>query len=474
MLHLVIYSLLAKAWHAVGLVSNCCLFISLEYLAMAMEDKPGLTSSKTAKKKLLLVVIATSNFCVLCCVSLIAPFYAIEAAKKDVGETVTGIIYGSSEFVIFLTSPIIGYLLSKFSPRSFYIAGLWMFGVCEVLFGWMNRLPAGPLFVVPCLVLRTVEALGTAAVLTSSFAIVGQTFQETVVSVYGILETVISLGFMAGPAIGGGLYQLGGYGVPFWALGTCTVLFGCVSYALLPTLDHMQSTKNSSLPLLRSPEVWFGICSISVALFATVLMHPVYAKHLGQFNLTQSEIGFAFVACPSAFSVASVTWGYLLENCASAVPVLVAGMTCGAIVYLFLGPAPFICVSNTLWLSVLTVGLVGFCSAPIVVGSIKYIFEQASRLGYSESNATLGMISGTIHAANYLGTFIGPLVGGVLTEHFGFAWAMTSCVPVLMLPLLLFGPLLIFRSRNLPTQPAPSNKNYTTIEGLNTANSDIR
>ncbi|XP_046584319.1 MFS-type transporter SLC18B1-like [Haliotis rubra] len=442
--------------------------------SVTTEDKSGLTSSKKTKKRLLLVVIAASNFCVLCCVSLIAPFYAIEAAKKGVGETVIGVIYGCSEFVIFLTSPIIGYLLSKFSPRSFYIVGLWMFGICEVLFGWMNRLPAGPLFVVPCLVLRTVEALGTAAVLTSSFAIVGHTFPETVVSVYGILETVVSLGFMAGPAIGGGLYQLGGYGLPFWALGTCTVFFGCVSYALLPTLDHVESTKNSSLPLLRSPEVWFGICSIFVALFATVIMHPVYAEHLGQFNLTQSEIGFAFAACPAAFSVSSMTCGYLLENCAPAVPVLVAGMICGAIIYLFLGPAPFICVSSTLWLSVLTVGLVGLCTAPIVVSSIKYIFAQARRLGYSESNATFGMISGTIHAANYLGTFTGPLVGGVLTEHFGFAWAMTSCIPVLMLPLLLFGPLLLFRWRNLSTQPPQYNKNYTILEGQNTANGDIR
>ncbi|XP_046565467.1 uncharacterized protein LOC124274205 [Haliotis rubra] len=129
------------------------------------------------------------------------------------------------------------------------------------------------------------EALATASILTSSFVIVGQTFPDTIVTVFGILETTLSLGFMAGPAIGGGLYQLGGYGLPFWALGVCTCICGCASCALFshqPDIQTVQSSSKTIWPLLRSLEVWLALQGIVVSLFAITVIEPAFAKHLQQ------------------------------------------------------------------------------------------------------------------------------------------------------------------------------------------------
>lgn len=50
--------------------------------------------------------------------------------------------------------------------------------------------------------------IGCTASNTASFAIMADTFPDNVGSVFGILETFTGVGLMAGPAIGGLLYEV--------------------------------------------------------------------------------------------------------------------------------------------------------------------------------------------------------------------------------------------------------------------------
>lgn len=47
--------------------------------------------------------------------ALISPFFPIEAKKKGLGETKTGIIFASFQVSMFIMSPIYGYLVSLYS-----------------------------------------------------------------------------------------------------------------------------------------------------------------------------------------------------------------------------------------------------------------------------------------------------------------------------------------------------------------------
>ncbi len=42
--------------------------------------------------------------------------------------------------------------------------------------------------------------------------------------IQGFIETCVGLGMSLGPAIGGGIYGLGGYGLPFYVLGTLMLI----------------------------------------------------------------------------------------------------------------------------------------------------------------------------------------------------------------------------------------------------------
>ena len=89
---------------------------------------------------------------------------------------------------------------------------------------------------------------------------------------FATLETFFGLGLIVGPTVGGALYQVGGFYLPFMALG-CGILFAAgVTYFLLPqSLNERDTTdqgsKDKVIHLLRVdkyshfPLVAYGIVS---------------------------------------------------------------------------------------------------------------------------------------------------------------------------------------------------------------------
>ncbi|XP_071092502.1 MFS-type transporter SLC18B1-like [Haliotis cracherodii] len=395
-----------------------------------IEDSPQVTDTK--RNKLTLAIVLLSNFCAVCCTSLIAPFFAIEATKKGASETVIGLIYSSSEFIVFITSPVFGHLLSKYRPRTFYMVGVCVFGCCDIIFGCLDHLPSGIPFIVACFIVRSLEALGTAAVMTSSFAIVGLCFPERIATFYALLKSVSGAAYMIGPAIGGGFYELGGYGLPFWVLGSCTFACGCASCVMLPHQDAVPSTqRRSSVAVsyaLRSPSLWFGALSIYAAYFGLASVGPFLANHLTQFYVSQVNISLIFMTGPAAYSLSAPLWGYLLDKKVSAIPTLWVALCCLSANYLFFGPAPFLgFVPTLLWLTILMFAFTGFTTAPVIVSAMKCIYQGARDMGQRDDGATLGFLAGIIQSSNYIGTFSGPIVSGIVVDHFGFPWAMVGC-----------------------------------------------
>ncbi|XP_067667645.1 MFS-type transporter SLC18B1-like [Haliotis asinina] len=396
----------------------------------------------TRRRRLTLVVIVLSNFCAVCCMSLIAPFFAIEATKKGVSLTVVGVIYSSSELVIFLSSPVFGYLLSTFSPRLFYIGGLCLFGCCDIIFGCLGTVTSTIPFIVACFFVRSIEALGTASVMTSSFTIAGICYPERIATVYGVLKSATGAALMIGPAIGGGFYEVGGHSqrIRDRVDGFARVAEPYTSSNLSPVSP---TKRQSRFHVLGNPSVWFGILSIAVTFFGTGCALPFYAKHLTQFHLSQGIIGVIYMTAPAGFALSTPLWGYLLDKHLSETPTLWVGLCCVSVSFLLFGPAPFLGVVPMLWLSILTYSIIGLSFAPVSVSAMKSIYRGARDGGLEDDGATFGFLAGIIQSSTYIGTFSGPLLGGIIVDHFGFQWLMTACSILIMVTCLSFLPFLV-------------------------------
>lgn len=86
--------------------------------------------------------------------------------------------------------------------------------------------------------IRIVEALGNAAFLTASFAIIAKEFPNNVATTFASLETCFGLGLIVGPMVGGSLYAAGGYYLPFVVLGSALFVTAILTLIILPRHSH--------------------------------------------------------------------------------------------------------------------------------------------------------------------------------------------------------------------------------------------
>ncbi|OXB72560.1 UNVERIFIED_CONTAM: hypothetical protein H355_000234 [Colinus virginianus] len=200
------------------------------------------------------------------CASRLCSF--LQAEKKGASSTVVGLIFGCFAVVNFLTSLIFGNYLTKIGAKFMFVAGMFVSGCVTILFGMLDKVPNGPMFIGMCFLVRAMDAIGFAAAMTASFSILAKAFPNSIATVLGSLEIFTGLGLVLGPPLGGFLYQSFGYEVPFITLGCVVLVLVPVNMCLLPKYDAIPS-KESFWKLFLLPKVLllcFTIFSLSACL----------------------------------------------------------------------------------------------------------------------------------------------------------------------------------------------------------------
>lgn len=396
--------------------------------------------TKKRNRKLIILTFCVSNFFVGTFFALLAPFFAAEAKKKGASATVAGVILGIYEVVIILLSPVFGNYLTTIGAKFTFVCGMMVCGCSGMLFGFLDGSPDGTTYIVMCVIVRSVEASGSAAFITASFAILANEFPENVASVFGTLELFSGLGMMAGPPLGGLLYQIGGFRLPFISSGAALIVVGCVAWILLPPQSEdarpvgksfWSFARNSKVLLLGLLLVVF---SISIGFTDIALAIHVQKNY----HLSPVLLGVVFLAATGVYGFSAPAWGYIADKKPHWGPVMVAIGTCiSSAGLLLMGPAPFLHIPiHPLWLLNISQALMGLGIGSFVV-CFQEFFITATRHGYPDTLDTYGMVSGVFNFFFSLGLFLGPIVGGYLNDTLDFEWAaaIISCTGISALAL---------------------------------------
>ncbi|XP_045182089.2 MFS-type transporter SLC18B1-like isoform X1 [Mercenaria mercenaria] len=380
------------------------------------------------RKKFILVSMGFVNFCASCCFSLLAPFFPIEASYKGASQSVVGLIFGVFELVIFISSPIFGNYISKIGCKFMFVSGIMVCGSCAILFGTLDKGPDGTMFIVMCFLCRSIEALGCSAFVTALFAILAHEFPDSVITVMGSLETFSGLGMMVGPPIGGALYEIGGYGLPFFVMGTVVILCGLLTTLVMPRIEGAKEKYTGSiLTLFKSPLViitWLNciITSLSIGYF-----EPTLANHLQQFDLKTWIVGLMFLIAPAVYAFTAPVWGYIGDQKGIVRLMIGGGNLFAVLAWLLLGPAPFLTfIPNTLYINIISLSMIGLGIGCSLIPTFKALLIGANSLGLPNDLDTYGKVSGFFNSSFSFGAFFGPTIGGVMVEKFGFPWASTG------------------------------------------------
>uniref|UniRef100_A0A3Q3K6S2 Major facilitator superfamily (MFS) profile domain-containing protein n=1 Tax=Monopterus albus TaxID=43700 RepID=A0A3Q3K6S2_MONAL len=404
----------------------------------------------TRQQTLTLISMASVNFSAMICYSILGPFFPNEAVKKGASQAVVGLIFGCYAVCNLIGSLVLGKYIVQIGAKFMLVTGLFVSSGCTILFGLLDRAPAGTAFISLCFIVRSIDAVGFAGAMTSSFSMMAKIFPDNVATVLGILELFTGLGLILGPPVGGWLYQSFGYEVPFFVLGCFVLVMVPFIIYVLPNIDAAPS-KDSFFRLLCHVKIiliCYAIFTFSAGLGFLDATLSLFA--IKRFSLSPGYVGVIMLGLSLPYCLASPLIGYFADKYpANRSWFMVTGGIATAAGFCLLGPVPFLHMPSQLWLLILMLGVIGFSLGMTIIPTLPEIITCAYEQGFEEGLSTLGMVSGLFGAVWSIGMFYGPTVGGFITQHLSFEWAAAVQGGLAFLAVSITGTLAFFNRNKI-------------------------
>jgi len=279
-------------------------------------------ASFTKDQWLTIITFVVVNFCNAMCVSMQAPFYPREAVSKGLQVWHFGLVFGAFEITVFIVSPIIGANLNRIGVKKTLNIGIGAVGIILIGYGCLGLIPDGKVFLGMSFVMRIFEACGNSMFLTGSFSAIAREFPDKVASMFAMIELFFGVGEIVGPVIGGALYEVGGFTLPFAVMGSILFLSSIFIYFVLPDTPRPQidvddnAVKPSMKNALSKPAILIALFKVGSAAASLGFLQTTLEPHLHDIKppLSSFQVGALFMVVGGTYGLSLPLWGYLCDS----------------------------------------------------------------------------------------------------------------------------------------------------------------
>ncbi|XP_038051589.1 MFS-type transporter SLC18B1-like [Patiria miniata] len=359
--------------------------------------------------------------------SIIAPFFPPEAIRKGANQTAAGLVFGAFSITSFLIGTPLARVVPRVNVKTMFLIGAGLCGCTNMIFGILDKIQDGTIFVTSALLMRVAEAVGSSAALIAAMAMVGGNFPESAPQMLGLLEMFSGLAFVMGPMIGMILYRAGGYELPFFSLGGLCLLLTALNAIVLPTKAFVKPKVDEGLwSLLRIPAVWPVVLALFVSTAAQAVFNVGIAYHtLKEGLLPADNAGIVFFIQGGSYALSTPVFGWILNNAMKYFRIttrvmLILGCVLLAISFLTIGPSPWLPFRTSKTILIVSCVLIGLSMGLVTVPSIIDMVISAQWYGLDDGPVVYGMASGIFLSCFHLGSFVGSTLGGVLIDRYDF------------------------------------------------------
>ena len=376
--------------------------------------------------------------------SIIAPLFPGIATKHNVNEDILGLLISIGALASFCAAPFVPKLISKFGRIDLLYFSTFGEATCVILYGFFNFIPSYYSFIIIGFSVRIIHGIFTGIVGILIYSLVSCISSEDEIQMaLGNMEVAWCLGLSAGPLFASVFYKLGGYILPFVALGgslyISVYLTKIISEEKINTEDEGEKNENepSILKSIFHISIILNLLTVTIGIIVTTFYFPCLTNHLTQnYNLSISISSLFFV-------VGMVFYMFILQfltkitkllgmHGTSAFGILMTSLGC-----LFIYPVPPI-PQNILSI-LLGLCLTGGAGAPINVTALINLSKDLKKYAPDLDEFVASDIASTLYTiVNELGDFIGPVLGGFLSSNYGFK----NCCLILSIFIIIF--LVIF------------------------------
>nr|CAD7459434.1 unnamed protein product [Timema tahoe] len=414
-----------------------------------------------------LFCIGSVHFACAICVSIQAPFYPKEAESKGASATEHGLVFGIFELVSFLVSPLLGKYMDKIGPKKVLNTGIFIAGICCMLFGLLDLLTGHTIFITLSFLIRIIESMGASAATVAAFAITAEMFPDKVAVTFATLEIFYGMGYIAGPMIGGVLFSLGGYKLPFLVMGGTLALDCLLIYILLPKVGGTADPRPQGklMAVLSVPAVLLDTFSIMSAATSMGFYSATLEPHLRSFDLGPVMLGVMFVLSGAMYTITAPLVGRLCDTRVYPKKFISIGSMLIIISYLLVGPFPYLPLDPLLWMCVVGLIIHGIGITLILVPCFIDALQSTVAKGFPDDMTTYGIISGLWLSSFSLGAFIGPSIAGLLFDLVKFRKGTLFIITLHFIVLLLSVGFICIEKRP-KAQQTETNDNLGEAESM--------
>ncbi|XP_076325876.1 MFS-type transporter SLC18B1-like isoform X2 [Tachypleus tridentatus] len=371
------------------------------------DDSPTVKTSLTRQQLSVLVIVNLSLISLASCYALLAPFFPKLAEKKGATSIQYGLVFGVFNLVILITSPVISILVPFISSKVIAATGVFVTGTCSVLFGTLNLSPHGTTFIVLAFAVRIVEAFGSASMFTVAYSIVGNEFTNRRATALATMDMSFGVGIIIGPSIGGVLYEVGGYMLPFFVLGGILLFQGFIMMFLLPESECIvENTKGDFRKIVFNSVFLVDMLNVLTTLLFLGFIEATLEPHIRPFGLQPSILGLIFIICGGFYAGSSLIWGCIFDKFpTSLLPLFISSAFCAAS-FIFVGPAPFIPLDTSLWLVIFSQIILGIGIGGKSIIGLNHSLRHTISQGLPDNMSTVAIVSGVFNSVNAFGSLL--------------------------------------------------------------------
>ncbi|XP_043193776.1 MFS-type transporter SLC18B1-like [Amphibalanus amphitrite] len=330
------------------------------------KDASGSPSKISSHQRRLLVFLGAATVLAGCCTLVQVPFFPHEARLRGLTSAQSSVVFSSFSLSELLSFPVTGWLAPRLGVMRLFHAGVAIAGVTGVAFGLVGLVGDSTAFLSASVAVRVAEAVGTAAVQTAARTIVASQFPERLNTVLGFIETMSGAGLCLGPALGGALYALGGYGLSFYFLGGLQLLLFVAGVVMMPTElpsddDQRQQQKldedeedsscwrrwrrSSFLRMLAlialTPDNWLTCAALLVVAHNWLSVDPQLEVYVHDtLDISPAELGLFFLGSFVVYAAAGAAWGRLSDAVENTFLLVSGFLSMTALGVLLMPPSP--------------------------------------------------------------------------------------------------------------------------------------
>ena len=359
------------------------------------------------------VLVTLATFTDIVAYSICVPVLPDLARRLGASPTRIGLLFASFGVTLLAVAVPMGALSDRSGRRWPLVAGMVALAVSTTLFAVADSLPW--LFAA-----RMAQGAADGVTWVVGFALVADLYgAEERGRVLGYVMSGTSFGLIAGPSLGGWLYEAGGIVLPFAVVAVMALVSAAGFLAIAPDGARRSSAGPPIWEVMRVPAV--AVCGLMVvAAGGTIAMlEPVLAlffnRHLGfgpaRIGMLFGAAAVASAAMPFAIGPMTDRWGGRRLS--------VLGL------FALAAWMPMMTLARGLPSAMAIIVVQWIAIAFFVTPSLAYIAEVTSFAGHD----AYGIGYGVYNTAWGVGLLVGPALGGWLFERLSFAaltvgWSM--------------------------------------------------